>query len=58
MKCPKCGSEDINTIYHEKGERVFGYPKCLSAPKELLKHHCKNCHYEWVTEVIPEENQI
>jgi hypothetical protein len=60
-RCPKCGGEDVRTIY-QKDAHCSHYPdRCvlngLSEPAcckaEHLHRHCQRCRYWWAEAVIP-----
>ena len=53
-KCVKCGSEDLYTHYHDKGQGRYGDPCKYSSwdEKEHLDRGCRNCSYKWCEDVI------
>ena len=50
--CPKCGGMDVGLRYYAEGVNVVapnaGPYHCPSPlPTEIIRHHCRGCHYEW-----------
>lgn len=62
QRCCKCGSNDITTVYKEKGYRYseWGLPHSYDVNfiinfitvKELLHKRCSECGYSWVMDTL------
>ncbi len=63
--CPKCGGNDVDTLYHEYsassaidvGELCHKYKNDNQDIGEHLHRTCKYCKYEWLEKVKGENEQ-
>jgi len=54
--CPKCGSEQVTTRYHEAGDSGnyggLAWRDYRVKERECLIRHCTSCSYEWATDCL------
>lgn len=49
-RCEKCGSEDVNVVWHAKNEykhQPCGYGNHEQVKKEHLHYGCRRCKCDW-----------
>ena len=62
LRCAKCGSDDINTSWHQ-GHGRYGSGGCGFYAKvvvyvEHLHRTCRNCQFEWADDTLDAERAL
>lgn len=54
-KCPKCGGDDIATLYNNGCTDCACGVRGISSGKKHICRHCCNCHHQWPESCIDAE---
>ena len=55
--CPKCGNDEITTLYHESSYSFRGCDCNLVTSNPHMGRHCTRCHYGWAEASLDQDNE-